>query len=130
MVGMGMGRPLEEGRPETTLPALPSGQGSSWTWAMLSHGAGRVEARSRGRLFPRPSPARQSLGRVSWWPLQAVAIVPYLELLALTPRPQRPLESGAMPHPPQTDGYGFRCLGRGQGAVSLINHFRPPWETH
>jgi hypothetical protein len=54
---------------------------------------------------------------------------PYLGLLVLTPRPQRPLESGALPLPHQTDRYGFRCLRRGWGeAVCLINHFRPPWK--
>lgn len=47
------------------------------------------------------------------WQLQAVAIAPYLGLLDLTPRPQRPWSQGPLLLAPQTDVTGFPLFGEG-----------------
>lgn len=84
------------------------------------------EARARAEEAPEPG----GLGRGPWWQLQDVDAVPYLGLLALTPRPQPPLESGAPALPPKQTRYWVSVVWGRAEAVCLINHFRPPWETH
>lgn len=118
-------RQREGGRPETTASNLPSCQGSPWAQAVPGHRAG-------GQGQEQREAPELGLGQGEpWWQLQDVDITPYLGLLALTPRPQPPLGSGAPAAPsPHRPLLGFRCLGRGREVVCLINHFRPPWETH
>lgn len=52
------------------------------------------------------------------WQLQAVAIAPYLGLLALTPRPQRPWSQGPLLLAPQTDGYRVSVVWGGSEGLS------------
>lgn len=107
------GKNGQGGRPETTVSALPYCQGSLG----LGQSPDREqEARGQERrqaLWPR-------LGQGEpWWPLQAVAIIPYLGLLALTPRPQPPLELGPLLLPPQTDRYWVSVVWGGREGLLL-----------
>lgn len=75
-----------------------------------------------GNPVARPRPSRQGWGRRNlgaWWLLQAVAVGLIWGSLFLHHVLNGLWSQGALLFPPQTDRYGFRCLGRGLGGCLL-----------